>query len=125
MDKKKAVLVVVLALLLAFVVAMLMKPKQIETNPALNQNNEQMTDPVFDTAEDDVAPKNEIVKENTEDTAEMMEQMNKNMNLMMPIMTVSIALIAPLGLALYWFLSNILSIFERLFVYKFVKSEEE
>lgn len=64
-------------------------------------------------------------KENTEDTAEMMEQMNKNMNLMMPIMTVSIALIAPLGLALYWFLSNILSIFERLFVYKFVKSEEE
>lgn len=60
-----------------------------------------------------------------EDTAEMMEQMNKNMNLMMPIMTVSIALIAPLGLALYWLLSNLLSIVERLFVYKFVKSEEE
>lgn len=63
--------------------------------------------------------------EKEEDTAEMMEQMNKNMSLMMPIMTVSIALIAPLGLALYWFLSNLLSIIERLFVYKFVKSEEE
>ena len=60
-----------------------------------------------------------------EDTAEMMEQMNKNMNLVMPLMTVSIALIAPLGLALYWLLSNLLSIVERLFVYKFVKSEEE
>ena len=63
--------------------------------------------------------------EDKEDTAEMMEQMNKNMSLMMPIMTVSIALIAPLGLALYWLLSNLLSILERLFVYKFLKSEEE
>lgn len=63
--------------------------------------------------------------EDKDDTAEMMEQMNKNMSLMMPIMTVSIALIAPLGLALYWFLSNLLSILERLFVYKFFKSEEE
>ena len=63
--------------------------------------------------------------ENKDDTAEMMEQMNKNMNFMMPIMTVGIAIIAPLGLALYWFLSNLLSILERLFVYKFVKSEEE
>lgn len=65
----------------------------------------------------------EKVEEN--DTVEMMEQMNKNMTLMMPLMTVSIALIAPLGLALYWFLSNLLSIFERLFVYKVFKSEEE
>ena len=63
--------------------------------------------------------------EDKEDTAEMMEQMNKNMSLMMPIMTVSIALIAPLGLALYWLLSNLLYILERLFVYKFLKSEEE
>ncbi len=59
------------------------------------------------------------------DTAEMMEQMNKNMSLMMPIMTVSIALIAPLGLALYWFLSNLLSIGERVLVYKVFKTEEE
>lgn len=60
-----------------------------------------------------------------EDTAEMMEQMNKNMSLMMPFMTVSIALIAPLGLALYWFLSNLLSLGERLLVYKVFKTEEE
>lgn len=60
-----------------------------------------------------------------EDNAEMMEQMNKSMSWMMPIMTVSIALIAPLGLALYWFLSNLLSIGERLLVYKVFKTEEE
>jgi len=53
-----------------------------------------------------------------------MESMTKSMKYMMPIMTVSIALIAPLGLALYWFVSNLLMILERLFVNKFVKEEE-
>jgi len=65
------------------------------------------------------------VDKNSEDTAEMMEQMNKSMTWFMPVMTVSIAVIAPLGLALYWFLSNLLSIFERLIVYKVFKTEEE
>ncbi len=54
-----------------------------------------------------------------------MEEMNKQMNLMMPIMAVSIALIAPLGLALYWLVSNILMIGERLIINKFFKDEEE
>lgn len=54
-----------------------------------------------------------------------MEEMNKQMNLMMPIMAVSIALIAPLGLALYWLISNLLMILERLAINKFVKDEEE
>ena len=53
-----------------------------------------------------------------------MESMNKSMRYMMPLMTVSIACIAPLGLALYWFISNLLMIFERLFVNKFVKEED-
>lgn len=52
-------------------------------------------------------------------------QMNKTMMYMVPIMSVSIAIIAPLGLALYWFMSNILSIIERLFVDKFQKQKEE
>ena len=54
-----------------------------------------------------------------------MEEMNKQMSLMMPIMSVSIAMIAPLGLALYWLVSNILMILERLAVNKFFKQEEE
>lgn len=65
----------------------------------------------------------------TEDSEEdkekdTMEEMNKNMMLMMPIMSVSIALIAPLGLALYWLVSNILMILERLAINKWFKSEE-
>lgn len=56
---------------------------------------------------------------------EAIEQMNKSMNMMMPLMTVSIACIAPLGLALYWFISNLLGIIERLIINKVVKEEEE
>ncbi len=62
-----------------------------------------------------------IKVENNKDEMDAMESMNKTMSYMMPIMTVSIALIAPLGLALYWFISNLLMILERLIVDKTVK----
>ena len=62
--------------------------------------------------------------ENKNEEEDAMESMNRSMRYMMPLMTVSIALIAPLGLALYWFISNLLMILERLFVNKFVKEEE-
>lgn len=79
--------------------------------------------------------KNKVVEANKEDEKlvkvdknseeeDAMASMSKSMRYMMPIMTVSIALIAPLGLALYWFVSNLLMILERLFVNKFVKEEE-
>lgn len=54
-----------------------------------------------------------------------MQQMNKSMSYMMPIMSISIAAIAPLGLALYWLVSNILMIIERLFIDKIMSSKEE
>lgn len=65
-----------------------------------------------------------IVKVDNSEEENAMESMSKSMRYMMPIMTVSIALIAPLGLALYWFVSNLLMILERLFVNKFMKEEE-
>ena len=52
------------------------------------------------------------------DPMEQMQQMNKSMMYMMPIMSVMIAAIAPLGLALYWLISNILMIIERLIINK-------
>ena len=55
---------------------------------------------------------------------EGMEQMNKSMSYMMPIMSISIAAIAPLGLALYWLVSNILMIIERLVINKFMSFKE-
>ena len=66
----------------------------------------------------------DLVKKDEEDI-DMMEEMNKNMTIMMPLMTVSIALIAPLGLALYWLINNVFMLGERLIINKFFKSEEE
>ena len=54
-----------------------------------------------------------------------MEQANKNMMYIMPIMSISIALVAPLGLALYWLVNNILMIIERLILNKVIKEEEK
>ena len=53
-----------------------------------------------------------------------MEQANKSMMYMMPIMSISIALVAPLGLALYWLVNNTLMIIERLTLRKIIKEEE-
>lgn len=53
--------------------------------------------------------------------ADMTAQMNKSMSYVMPIMAVSIAFVAPLGLALYWFISNVLMIVERIAINKYVE----
>lgn len=56
---------------------------------------------------------------------EAMEAMNKNMMYMMPLMSVFIAFIAPLGLALYWFVSNVLIIIEKIIIDAVIKHKEE
>ena len=56
---------------------------------------------------------------------DMTEQMTKSMSMITPIMAVSIAFIAPLGLALYWFVSNLLMIIERIAITKYVDSKED
>lgn len=70
--------------------------------------------------------KNEKDKDKDKDDEENpMEQMNKSMRLMMPIMSVMIAVAVPLGLALYWLTNNILMIIEKLVLNKVYKDEEE
>ena len=64
-------------------------------------------------------------EENNSSEPDMTQQMNKSMSYMMPIMAVSIAFVAPLGLALYWLISNILMILERIVINKYVDSKEE
>ena len=64
-------------------------------------------------------------KENSDEMAESMQQMSNSMLYMTPIMSISIASIAPLGLALYWLVSNILMIIERLVINKFIGSKED
>ena len=64
-------------------------------------------------------------EENKEEPYNPMGDASKTMMWMMPIMSVSIAIIAPLGLALYWLMNNILMIIERLIFNKIYKEEEE
>ncbi len=61
----------------------------------------------------------EVQEENNEMDTVM--QTNKMMSWMMPIMSISIAFVAPLGLALYWLINNILMIIERLILDKVIK----
>lgn len=65
-------------------------------------------------------------KEN-KDTSELDAVANANKTIMwfMPIMSISIALIAPLGLALYWLVNNILMIGERLLLNRFLDAKGE
>lgn len=69
--------------------------------------------------------KDEKALSNPEEEFDPMAYMNKNMNIMFPIMYLSVALIAPLGLALYWLTNSLLMIVERLSLNKLLKDEEE
>ena len=59
--------------------------------------------------------------EEEKDELDTIMQTNKMMSWMMPIMSISIAFVAPLGLALYWLINNILMIIERLIMDKVIK----
>lgn len=59
------------------------------------------------------------------DEIDAMQDINKNMSLFMPIMSISIAIVAPLGLALYWLMNNILMIAERLVLDKVLKKDKK
>ena len=68
---------------------------------------------------------NKLIKKDEDQKEQIaMNEMNKSMMYMMPIMSVSISMVAPLGLALYWFVSNILMIIERVITSKFIKEEQ-
>lgn len=64
----------------------------------------------------------ELKPEEENNDMDAVMQTNKMMSWMMPIMSISIAFVAPLGLALYWLISNILMIVERLVLDKVIKA---
>lgn len=77
------------------------------------QNSKKQKNDVIDITENKETERNEM--------EDAMAQSNKMMSWMMPIMSVSISLVAPLGLALYWLVNNILMIGERLVLDKVIK----
>lgn len=73
----------------------------------------------------DITPEEEKQKEEKEESIEdAMAQSTKMMSWMMPIVSISISLVAPLGLALYWLMNNVLMIIERLVLNKVIKEDE-
>ena len=80
---------------------------------ATSMQNSKKKNDVIDITENKEEERNEM--------EDAMAQSNKMMSWMMPIMSVSISLVAPLGLALYWLVNNILMIGERLILDKVVK----
>ena len=93
----------------------------VSTRETANMNKKKKEEKKEEVPEDT----KELTKKDDEEDIDMMEEMSKNMTLMMPLMTVSIALIAPLGLALYWLINNLFMLGERLILNKYFKSEEE
>ncbi len=61
------------------------------------------------------------LEESKNNEPDSMAQTNKIMSWMMPILSISIAFVAPLGLALYWLINNVLMIIERLVLDKVLK----
>ncbi len=82
------------------------------------QNNTKSDKKAIDITEDG---KQVEEKDEKSEMEEAMAQSNKMMSWMMPIMSISISLVAPLGLALYWLVNNLLMIVERLILNKFIK----
>ena len=74
---------------------------------------------------DEINEEDEKSEEKAPDLNDAMADTNRKMSWFMPIMSISIAMVAPLGLALYWLMNNILMIFERLVLNKIIKEEGE
>jgi len=85
---------------------------RLSTNENKKQKKEQQEKLIGDGTEQEGEQKPEY---------DAMAEANKSMSWLMPIMSISIALIAPLGLALYWLVNNILMILERITINKFIK----
>ena len=82
-------------------------PNKKDKNKMLNEDNSQVEE-----------------KEETADMQEAMEQVNQNMSMMFPIMYLAVAIIAPLGLALYWLINSLLMMAEKLILNKVIKDDE-
>ena len=96
----------------------------IKISTKLNNKNKEKKELSDANKKADKDSKDEEKAETLEDQLESMQQMTKSMNYMMPIMSISIGLIAPLGLSLYWFVSNSLQLIERLVINKVSSNKE-
>ena len=102
----------VLYILSSFVSIRLTTTRQAKMNDKKSENIE-----IDGTTGEELKP-----VEDEKSEVDTVMQTNKMMSWMMPIMSISIAFVAPLGLALYWLINNILMIIERLVLDKVIKN---
>ena len=97
----------------------------ISTKITTTMQNKKSKGKIIDIAKDEENTDKEenamVPKE--EEEFDAMAQTNKMMSWMIPIMSVSISIVAPLGLALYWLVSNITMILERVILNKIIKED--
>lgn len=93
------------------------------TTAMQKQQKSEKKDEVIDITEKTEGEENKKT-ENEETIPDVSMQTSKTMSWLIPIMAISIAFYAPLGLALYWLINNILMIVERIALNKFLKEEE-
>ena len=101
----KAYIIPILYVIIAIISMRITNPTKPKEKPVENKDEKSLAKP--------------------EEEFDPMAQMNKNMNMMFPVMYLAVALIAPLGLALYWLMNSLLMIIERLALNKMLKDEEE
>lgn len=96
----------------------------VSTKITTNAQKKSKKKKMLDKPIEDYEGESKEVKQEVEEV-DMVEQTNKSMSLIMPIMSISISMVAPLGLALYWLVSNVLMILERIILSKYLESKEE
>lgn len=89
--------------------------KKAEQESKIKENNENSEEKALISEEE----------AKSEEAMEAMQDMTKSMNYMIPIMSITIAFIAPLGLALYWLVSNLAMIIERIIINKVSENKKE
>ena len=96
---------------------------RLSTN--INNQKKEKEKLISDGSDNKTEPEIVEKESDTPDLNEAMADTNKKMAWFMPIMSVSISLVAPLGLALYWLVNNMLMIVERVVLNKVLKTEGE
>ena len=85
------------------------------TNNMTGNKKKKAEDSVKELAEKNSASDDDkkSTSNNDESMQDSLNQMTRSMNYTIPIMSIAIAIIAPLGLSLYWLVSNVLQLLER------------
>jgi len=97
----------------------------IKLSTDMNKKPKKKEEDIDNNEEEEIKDLEKGTEDKNKSEIDTAEAMTKNMTYVMPIMSVMISMIAPLGLALYWLTNNVLMIIERIGITKYVDKKEE